>query len=143
MTISCHLSFDGQCEAAFRTYQRILGGELSTLLTFGDSPLASQVPPEWQSRILHATLVVGDQEFLGSDAFPNAYEKPQGFSVTLGVAELSQAKNVFSLLAENGRVQMPFQETFWSPGFGVLVDRFSVPWEINCAQASAFEKPAK
>jgi uncharacterized glyoxalase superfamily protein PhnB len=131
MAISCHLSFNGQCETAFRAYQAILGGEVRTLLSYGESPLARQVPAEWQSRILHATLVVGDEEFLGSDAFPDAYERPQGFCVTFSVPDLARARQVFESLAAGGTVQMPFQETFWSPGFGVLTDRFGVPWEVN------------
>jgi len=134
MRISCHLSFDGQCEVAFRTYQRLLGGEIITMLEYGESPMADQVPPQWQNRILHATLRLGDQELLGTDAFPDAYERPQSFFVTLGISELAKAREVFASLAEGGRVQMPFQETFWSAGYGVLVDRFGVPWEVNCEQ---------
>jgi PhnB protein len=136
MRIRCHLSFDGQCEVAFRTYQRIVGGQITMMLEYGESPMADQVPAQWQSRILHATLELGDQELLGFDAFPDAYERPQGFSVTLGISEPATAKEVFLALAEGGRVQMPYQETFWSPGFGVLIDRFGVPWEVNC------ERPA-
>ena len=131
MGIGCHLVFDGQCETAFLTYQRLLGGAIR-MLRYGESPLATQVPAEWHPRILHATLVLDEQELLGSDAFPNAYERPQGIFVTLSVAEPAQAKNVFASLAEDGRVHMPFQETFWSAGYGVLVDRFGVPWEVNC-----------
>ncbi|GAB3509627.1 glyoxalase/bleomycin resistance/extradiol dioxygenase family protein [Pseudoxanthomonas daejeonensis] len=130
MGISCHLSFDGECAVAFRRYQRILGGEFTTLLTYGESPLARQVPREWQSRILHATLMVDDQELLGSDAFPGTYVKLQGFSVTLHVP-VHEAARVFVSLSEGGSIRMPFEPTFWSPGFGMLVDRYGIPWEIN------------
>ena len=141
MSLSCHLVFDGVCDRAFRAYQRILGGELKTLLTFGQSPLAEQLPPDWQGRILHATLVLDDQELMGSDAFPGAYAQPQGFSVTVGYADVDRARAVFDALADGGRLHMPFQATFWSPGFGVLVDRYGVPWEVNCT-AAAQENPA-
>lgn len=132
MTLSGHLSFNGQCEAAFRCYQRILGGEITTLLSFGASPLGDQMPADWQARILHANLQLGALCLLGSDAFPDAYQRPQGFAVTLGIAEPAEASRVFEALADGGQVQMPFQATFWSPGFGMLVDRFGVPWEVNC-----------
>lgn len=133
MRTNCHVAFDGECETAFRLYQRLLGGELATMLTYGASPMANQVPPEWQKRIIHATLVLDGQELLlGSDAFPGAYQRPQGFFVTLSIADLARAREIFQTLAEGGRVGMPFQETFWSAGFGVLVDRFGIPWEINC-----------
>jgi PhnB protein len=73
---------------------------------------------------------------MGSDAFPEAYKRPQGFSATVGIGELSRAQEVFNALAEGGQVQMPLQKTFWSAGFGVLVDRFGIPWEIHCEQSS-------
>ncbi len=132
MTLSCHLHFDGQCEAAFQCYQGILGGEITTLLSFGKSPLAAQLPEDWQARILHANLQLGELSLLGSDAFPGTYQRPQGFAVTLGIANHAKAARAFEALADGGQIQMPFQATFWTPGFGVLVDRFGIPWEVNC-----------
>ena len=132
MKIRAHLSFDGQCEAAFRTYQRLLGGELATMLTYGASPMAKHTPAEMHDKILHATLKIGDQELLGADVAPSDFERPQGFSVVLNPTEPVEGKRVFRALAEGGNVRVPFQETFWSPGYGMVVDRFGIPWEINC-----------
>jgi PhnB protein len=130
MSFSCHLTFDGRCAEAFRTYQRVLGGDLK-LLEYGESPMANQVPPHWQRKIVHATFVLDARELLGSDAFPDAYEPPRGFAVTLAIPDPARAKRIFESLADNGRVNVPFQETFWSPGYGFVVDRFGVPWEVN------------
>jgi PhnB protein len=132
MKISAHLIFDGQCREAFVSYQRILGGKLTTLMTFGESPLAATVDAKWHSRILHATLDLDGAELNGADVLPRDYQRPQGFSVILSVGDVERARRTFDALAEGGKVNMPFQSTFWSPGFGVLVDRFGTPWEINC-----------
>jgi len=133
MRITAHLVFDGQCEAAFRAYERILGGKLKTLLTYGASPMAGQVPPQMRDKIVHATLELEDQELAGADVPPSQdYRRPQGFFVVLSLADLAKAEEIFRRLAEGGSVQMPLQKTFWAAGFGVLVDRFGVPWEINC-----------
>ena len=133
MRISPHLIFDGQCREAFVAYQRILGGTLPTLMTFGESPLAASVDAKWHARILHATLALDGAELNGADVLPHDYRRPQGFSVILNLADVERAREIFAALAEGGRVNMPFQSTFWSPGFGVVVDRFWTPWEINCA----------
>jgi PhnB protein len=133
MRISCHLNFDGACRRAFVEYQSILGGELATLLTFGESPIADQVPAEWAPRILHATLSVDGQAIFGSDTFPGEPACSQGFAVTLNTQDLARAEGVFSRLAEGGSIKMPLQQTFWAHSFGVVVDRFGVTWEINCA----------
>ena len=113
-------------------YERLLGGTITTMLAYGDSPMAEQVRPEWRNRIVHATLEWNGYTLLGADVFPGGYERPRGFFVTVSVNGLERAKVLFEALAEGGEVKLPFQETFWSPGFGVLIDRFGVPWEVNC-----------
>jgi hypothetical protein len=30
---------------------------------------------------------------------------------------------------------MPLQPTFWAKGFGMLIDRFGIPWIINSEQS--------
>lgn len=134
MQITCHLSFDGNCEAAFRAYQRILGGELLSL-TYAESPLSGQVPADWQSKIMHATLRIGDEELLGADVFPGTAVRHEGFAVMLEIAGVERGRTIFVALAEGGSIKMPFEQTFWSPGYGMLVDRFGVPWEINSANS--------
>ena len=136
MQLNPYLNFNGQCEAAFKFYERCLGGKIEFMLTHGDSPMAQQVPAEWRNKVMHARLVVGDKILMGSDAPPDRYEAPKGFSVSLGIDQPAEAERIFKALAENGTVQMPLQETFWALRFGVLVDRFGIPWMVNC------ERPA-
>ena len=101
--------------------------------TTGESPLAASVDAKWHARIVHATLELDGAELNGADVLPHDYQRPQGFSVILSLGDVQRAREIFAALAEGGAVNMPFQATFWSPGFGVLVDRFGTPWEINCA----------
>jgi PhnB protein len=134
MTISTHLGFNGQCQEAFKFYERVLGGNIQFSMTYGDSPMAGQVPPEWRDKIIHTTLVVGDQTLSGADAPPPHYQKPQGFSVAVEVKDPSKADRIFTQLGEGGTVQMAIQETFWAQRFGMLVDRFHIPWMITCSK---------
>jgi len=129
-----HLTFKGQCEAAFRFYEQCLGGKIVMMMTYGDSPMAEGMPPEWRGKIIHATLAMGDCLLTGADAPPDRYHKPEGISVLLSVGAAAEAECIFSTLAENGTVQMPFQETFWALRFGMLVDQFGTPWMINCGR---------
>ncbi len=131
MRIRAHLMFDGQCEAAFRFYQRVLGGELTTLMTYGESPLAAATDPRHHAWILHATLALDGQELLGADVITKDFAPPCGFAVVLSVPGFGEAQRVFGALADGGGVQMPFQKTFWAEGFGFVTDRFGVPWEIT------------
>jgi len=136
MQLNPHLTFNGQCEAAFRFYERCLGGQLTFLMSYGASPLAEQVPAEWRGKLLHATLTVGEFRLTGADAMPETYQKPQGISVFLSIGTTSEADHIFQALAEGGEVQIPIQETFWAARFGMLVDRFGTPWLINCHKLS-------
>ena len=81
-------------------------------------------------------LTVGDQVMMGSDAPPGRYEEPKGFSVSVQIKDPAEAERIFQALAENGKVQMPIQQTFWAARFGMLMDQFGIPWMINCEQAS-------
>lgn len=133
MTFTPHLSFNGQCENAFRFYERRLGGRILTMLTWGESPMTTETP-EFKDKILHATLMIGGSMLAGSDMPPERYEKPQGFHVLIGIDDPVEGERIFQALAENGTIQMPFQKTFWARGFGVLTDQFGISWEINCEQ---------
>ena len=105
-------------------------------MTYGDAPLSEEIPSEQRDRIIHANLTVGGMVLMGSDTLPDDFKKPQGFSVNLQFDDLVEAEWIFQKLAENGTVNMPFQETFWSTGFGMLVDRFGTPWMINVQPAT-------
>ncbi len=132
MQLNPYLTFKGQCEAAFKYYEKCLGAKIVCMITHGETPVAKEVPPEWQKKIIHARLNVGDQVLMGSDAPPDRYERSKGFSVMLGVKEPAEAERVFRALSEKGSVTMPIQETFWAHRFGMLVDQFGIPWMVNC-----------
>ena len=136
MQLNPYLTFNGQCEAAFKFYEQCLGGKIEAMMPHAGTPAEEHVPVEWRDKIMHARLAVGDGVLMGSDAPPERYEKPRGFSVSLQIKDPAQAERAFHALAEGGAVQMPIQPTFWAARFGMLVDRFGTPWMINC------DKPA-
>jgi len=136
MTLNPHISFGGQCEAALTFYERCFGGKIVYMLTWGDSPMAKEVPPEWHKKIYHATLAIGANELAGGDLPPGQYERPAGFQILLGIDDPEEAERIFRALADNGTVKMPLQKTFWAARFGVLVDQFGVPWGVNCGEGS-------
>ena len=115
------LSFNGNCEAAFRCYQRCSGGTITFMLTWGDSPSAADAPADWSAKIYHATLKVGDTVIMGGDQPADRYDQPRGFELVLPMDDPLAAERVFQELAEGGTVKMPLQETFWASRFGVLV----------------------
>jgi PhnB protein len=134
MQLNPHLAFNGQCEAAFKFYEKCLSGKIVMMMTYGNSPMAEQTPPAWRGKIIHATFALGDHRLTGADVPPERYQKPQGFSVLLSIGAEAEADRIFKALAENGAVQMPVQETFWALRFGMLVDQFGTPWMINCGK---------
>lgn len=136
MQLNPYLSFNGQCEAAFKFYERCLDGKIVAMMTYEGSPMEGQTPPKWRKKIMHARLMVGDEVLMGSDAPPERYEAAKGFSVTLGIENPADAERIFQALAQNGSVQMPIQETFWATRFGMLIDQFGTPWMINCEKAT-------
>lgn len=137
MQLNCYLNFDGRCEEAFKFYEQCLGGKIEFLMKFGESPMAADVSPEWKDKVIHASIKIeGQLVLMGADCPPEHFREPQGFSVSIALKDEKKAENIFQALSEGGKVTMPFQKTFWSVGFGMLVDRFSIPWMVNCEQAA-------
>lgn len=134
MKLNPYLSFDGRCREAFEFYEKTLGGKIAFIQTVGDSPMASEMPPDSHGRVMHVTLQIGDQVLQGADAMGGPYSAPAGFSVAVHFDDAAEGERVFNALARNGQVQMPYQATFWAKGFGMCVDQFGTPWIVNAAQ---------
>jgi PhnB protein len=132
MQMNPYLSFKGDCEAAFKFYEQSLGAELGALFRYGESPMAGDVPAGWSDKIMHGSLTLGGQVLMGGDVAPDRYEEPKGFSLSLQINRTGEAERVFHALAKGGRVVMPLEKTFWAALFGMIVDRFGMPWLINC-----------
>jgi PhnB protein len=142
MKTNPYLSFNGNCAEAFRFYEKVLGGKISALMTWADTPMAKEVPAETRSQIVHARMQVDDTVLMGGDAPPGRYEAPKGITVTITVEQPAEADRIFAALSEGGTVTMPIQETFWAQRFAMFTDRYGTPWMINCekpmgAQAAA------
>ncbi|MBP5973036.1 VOC family protein [Brasilonema sp. CT11] len=132
MKINSYLMFNGNCSAAFKFYEQCLGGKIVMMLTHSDAPSAEHVPTEWHDKIMHICLELNDCLLMGSDCPPGYFETPQGFYVQISVEEPAEAERIFHALAENGKVKMPFEQTFWAFRFGMLVDQFGISWMVNC-----------
>ena len=134
-TPQIYLSFNGDCDAAFRFYETRLGATRGGMFTYADSPMANTVSPEWGTKIMHGSIVLGGLTIAGADSPPGGYEGPKGFRVFLEVDDPVDTERLFNALAENGTIEMALQETFWSRAFGVLTDQFGIPWTLSCSQA--------
>jgi PhnB protein len=132
MKIVPYLSFDGKCEEAFKFYESVLKAKVAFKMTYGESPMADKVEPDYKNKIMHTSIRTGDFELAGADAPKGMYRTPQGCCVCINADTEAEAERIFKSLSEKGTVQMPIQETFWAKRFGMLVDRFSTPWMINC-----------
>ena len=133
MQIHPYLNFKGQCREAFGFYAELLGGEIDAMHTFGESPMATETPPEWSQAVMHASLRFPGGMLLGSDAPGEMYKPAQGIWVSLNLDDPGEADRIWAALAEKGAVIMPIETTFWAKRFGMVVDVFGTPWMINSA----------
>ena len=137
MRWSPHLAFDGRCKEAFEFYERCLGGKVVAMVGYADMPNAQNLPAGLRGRIMHARIVLGDQVLMGCDAHPDMpYEGVKGCDVAVQVKTAAEAERLFAALSEGGTVQMPIGETWNLVRFGMLTDRFGVPWMISCEKAT-------
>lgn len=137
MKIQPYLFFDGRCEEALHFYRDALGAEITALMRFKENPEPQMNPPGADEKVMHGSFRIGESEVMVSDG--NCMGKPafNGFSLTLVADSIEQADRLFGVLAEGGQVQMPMAETFFSPRFGMVADRFGVGWMVIVDQPQA------
>jgi PhnB protein len=107
----------------FTFYQRCFDGQLGAIFRYAGTPLADQVPLDWQDKVMHGSLTVAGQVLMGGDVAPDRYEEPKGFSLSLQIRRTADAERIFHDLAMDGRIVVPFEQTFWADRFGMVVDR--------------------
>jgi PhnB protein len=132
MQCNPYLLFNGNCEEAFKVYEKVLGGKIVAMAKVKDTPAAEHHTPDFQDKIMHARMTFGNNTLMASDAPAPHYEAMKGIQVSLNVDTPAEADRVFKALAEGGNIKMPIQETFWAQRFGMLTDRFGTPWMVNC-----------
>jgi PhnB protein len=136
MKLNPYLNFNGQCEEAFKFYEHSLGGKIEYMATYAGTPSEQHVPPEMRNKIMHASLVLDGQTLQGSDPPSSQFESAKGFAIALHLKDPAEAERIFKEFSEGATVQMPLQQTFWAARFGMLTDRFGIPWMFNCEPAS-------
>jgi PhnB protein len=136
MRVNPYLTFNGNCEEAFKFYAKVLNAKIDAMVPHAGTPAEEHVSPEWRSKIMHACMSIGDTKLMASDASSEHFDESKGISVALHPKTPAEAERIFSALSEGGTVKMPIQETFWATRFGMLTDRFGTPWMINCDKAA-------
>lgn len=136
MSIEPYLNFDGRCEEAIEFYKKALGAEVAMLMRVCDSP---EQPPGGiaagtENKIMHASLRIGDATIMLSDGYCKGSQTFSGITLSLTVPNEAAADRAFNALSDGGNIHMPLTKTFFSPRFGMVADRFGVPWMIIVRQ---------
>src|ERR1700727_3079942 len=112
MKLHTYLNYGGNCAEAFRFYEKHLGGEITMMMTHGEMPGPTNVPPEWKNAILYANMNIGETQLMGSDVPPDRFEPMRSVYLSLTVDSTEEAERIHALLSDGGVVFMPMQETF-------------------------------
>jgi PhnB protein len=131
MSISAYLFFKGNCAEAMKFYEKATGGKIDMIMPFAGTPAEEHTSAEWKDKIMHASMKIGDTWLMASDGTPDFKEDFGGFSVAIELKTPAEAERVFKALSEGGNVRMPMAETFWAHRFGMLTDKFGVPWMVG------------
>ena len=134
MKVQAYVSFGGRCEEALQFYEKCMGAEVTGLMRWKDSPDADMKPPPgYEEKIMNAAFRIGDTELMADDGMGERHAEFKGMTLAIEVADDAEAKRVFTALGEGGSVTMPLTKTFWTSSFGMLADKFGVPWMVNVA----------
>ena len=144
MQLDTYVFFNGNCADALALYQAAFGAQIDTLIRFRDTPDAANVPAEWHDKVMHAMFSLGSSEVMVSDGqFGQPPKEYHGFTFSIAADDAESGERTFNILSEGGTVITPWQSTFFTARFGMLKDRFGVPWLINVVNAVEVAEDAK
>jgi PhnB protein len=130
MKLNTYLNYGGNCEQAFRFYEKHLGGKISVMMAHEQQPGASDVPPDWKKAILYACMTLGETEIMASDVPPERFQPMRSVYLSLAVDSNEEAARIHALLSDGGQIFMPMQETFFAFRFSMLRDKFGTSWMV-------------
>ncbi len=135
--LDSYLFFNGNCADAMRFYETSIGGQMVTMMTYGQSPDPSQCGADAKDRIMHSHLLIDGRNLMASDTPPGQpMQPPNGFALSLNYTSAEEARKVFDALAAGGKVTMPMSKTFWIELFGMCTDKFGIPWMVGGGAAA-------
>ena len=138
MKVQAYLSFGGRCEEALAFYKTSIGAEVTSLMRWRDSPdTGMKSPPGDEEKIMNAAFRIGETELMADDGMGDKHAEFKGITLAIEVVDDAEAKRVFTALGRGGNVTMPLMKTFWTSSFGMLTDKFGVPWMVNVAATKA------
>ena len=132
MPVEPYLNFDGRCEEAIEFYKKALGAEVVMLMRVSDSPEQPPggITPGTENKIMHSTLRIGGTNVMASDGYCKSSAEFKGITLSLAVSDDAAADRAFNALSDGGQIHMPLSKTFFASRFGMVADRFGVPWMI-------------
>jgi PhnB protein len=134
MHVQSYLFFNGRCEEAIEFYKQTLGAKVEMMMRFKEAPGDHKCSPGTEDKIMHSCLRIGDTAVMASDGMAQGQPEFKGFSLTINAKDVAEAERLFGALAEGGEVRQPLSQTFFSPRFGMLADKFGVGWMVIVEQ---------
>jgi PhnB protein len=128
--LTTYLNYGGNCEEAFRFYEKHLAGKITMLMHHGEQPSAPSGGSDSIRGVLHARMDLGGTELLGADMPPDRFQPMRSAYLTLTLDSDQEADRVFALLSDGGQIFIPMQETFFASRFAMLRDRFGTSWML-------------
>ena len=138
MRVQAYVTFNGRCEEALEFYKKTMGAEVTGLMRWKESPdAAMKPPPGFEEKVMNASFRIGDTALMADDSPGDTPAEFKGVTLVIETSDDAEARRVFTALAEGGKVTMALMKTFWTSSFGMLTDKFGVPWMVNVAAPKA------
>lgn len=131
MKVEVYLIFDGNCEEAMKTYEKVFNGKNMEVMRYSDLPEDAGFPvsEDQKNLIIHGEMRIGDVNFNFSDT-PLEPIYGNMMSVALRLDTVEEVETFYEGLKEGATIHMDIGETFFSDSYVYFTDRFGVNWQF-------------
>lgn len=130
LKLDIYLNFKGNCKEAFQFYEKHIGGKITVMQTFNQSPGHTNIPEGWETKILHARIEIGNSVVMGAD-IPSA-EPMRSAYITLRSKSFEEIEKIYKIFTDGGQIFMKMEQTFFAKRFAMLRDKFGTSWMLLC-----------
>ena len=130
-----YLTLSGNTREVLEFYKSIFGGNIE-IMTWSEAPDevcgGAEKKAAIKDNVMHGCLTNESFMLMAADSVQDPSQAVNSTHLSFNCTSVDEIDSLFKKLSDGGTITMPLDNTFWGARFGMLTDKYGVPWMLNC-----------